>query len=284
VLLAHPIGKICAMILPYTTYKLPRWLGGLTFSLNPGPWNVKEHTLLYLIGNVSSVPPFINAMFVVQEKYYGVRNGIWYEILMILSCDVTGLGLAGLCRALVVKPASMIWPDTLVTCVLMNTLHAEEERETRRISRPKFFLYILLGSFVYYFFPGMRLYLEEEQRAHSLFSTGFIFTALSMFSWVCWIWPESVTINQLFGISSGLGMGILTFDWAQISLIANPLMIPWWAQANIFVSFVVTQWIVVPILYYTNVSDLTPFLVRTLPTPHLGVELRTFPNQWEWRV
>ena len=151
------------MILPYTTYKLPRWLGGLTFSLNPGPWNVKEHTLLYLIGNVSSVSPFINAMFVVQEKYYGVRNGIWYEILMVLSCDVTGLGLAGLCRGLVVKPASMIWPDNLVTCVLMNTLHAEEERETGRISRPKFFLYILLGSFVYYFFPGMRLYLEGEQ-------------------------------------------------------------------------------------------------------------------------
>ena len=255
-LLAHPMGKICAAIFPYTTYKLPRWLGGLTFSLNPCPWNVKEHTLLYMMGNAAALPPFMFDMFVAQEKYYGVNNGIWYDILMVLSCDATGFGMAGVCRSLVVKPASMIWPQNLVTCALLNTLHAEEEKETGGTSRMKFFSYILLGSFVYYFFPGMRVYLEVECGTHSLFPAGFIFTALSMFSWVCWIWPENVKVNQLFGINNGLGMGVLTFDWTQVSWAASPLMTPWWAQVNIFGSFVVTQWILVPIVYYTNVSDL----------------------------
>ena len=154
------MGKICAMILPYTTYKLPRWLGGLTFSLNPGPWNVKEHTLLYIMASIASMPPYITHMFVVQEKYYGIKHGVWYEVLMILSGDMIGFGMAGFCRGLTVKPASMIWPQNLVTCALMNTLHAEEERETGGTSRPRFFSYILLGSFVFYFFPGMRIYLK----------------------------------------------------------------------------------------------------------------------------
>lgn len=87
------------------------------------------------------------------------------------------------------------------------------------------------------------------------FFTGFLFTGLSMFSWVCWIWPENVTVNQLFGVSNGLGMGLLTFDWGQISWAGSPMMTPWWTQVNIFVSFVVIQWILVPIFYYTNVSD-----------------------------
>jgi hypothetical protein len=104
-----------------------------------------------------------------------------------------------------------------------------------------------------------------EWRIHSLFSAGLLFTALSMFSWVCWIWPKNVMVNQLFGVSSGLGMGILTFDWTQITWAASPLMTPWWAHANVFASFVVTQWILVPIVYYTNVSDLT---LRFSPASH----------------
>jgi len=168
VLLAHPMGKVCAMVLPYTTYKLPRWLGGMTFSFNPGPWNVKEHTLLYIMASIASMPPYITYMFVVQESYYGIKNGVWYEILMVLSCDLTGFGLAGFCRGLTVKSASMIWPQNLVTCALMNTLHAEEEKETGGTSRPRFFGYILLGAFVFYFFPGMRTYLYE-MTVNSLF-------------------------------------------------------------------------------------------------------------------
>ena len=46
--------------------------------------------------------------------------------------------------------------------------------------------------------------------------TGYLFTALSVFSYVCWIKPQDVVINQLFGVSDGLGMGILTFHWVQI--------------------------------------------------------------------
>jgi hypothetical protein len=49
-------------------------------------------------------------------------------------------------------------------------------------------------------------------------------------------------------------MGALTFDWNQVTWIANPLVIPWWAQVNIFAGFVLFFWIICPIIYFTNVS------------------------------
>jgi hypothetical protein len=66
-----------------------------------------------------------------------------------------------------------------------------------------------------------------------------------------------VPVNQLFGVSSGLGMSFITFDWTQIMWIGSPLMIPWWAEVHIFTGFVLFYWILTPILYYTNVSLFT---------------------------
>ena len=74
-----------------------------------------------------------------------------------------------------------------------------------------------------------------------------------MFSFVCWIRPKDIVINQLFGVSGGLGMSILTFDWSQITWIGSPLMVPWWAEVQIFAGFFLVYWILCPILYYTNV-------------------------------
>ena len=48
-------------------------------------------------------------------------------------------------------------------------------------------------------------------------------------------------------------MSIITFDWTQISLIGNPLIVPWWAQVNIVGGFVLFYWLVVPLIYFTNV-------------------------------
>jgi hypothetical protein len=66
--------------------------------------------------------------------------------------------------------------------------------------------------------------------------------------------PNNDVVNQLFGVSTGLGLGIITLDWSQITWFANPLIVPWWAIANVGVCFIVLYWVLVPALYYTNVS------------------------------
>jgi hypothetical protein len=85
-------------------------------------------------------------------------------------------------------------------------------------------------------------------------TTGFLITCLSNFSFICWIAPQNRVINQLFGVSTGLGMSVLTFDWSQITWIGSPLTTPWWAEVNIGIGFILFYWIITPIMYYTNVS------------------------------
>jgi len=115
------------------------------------------------------------------------------------------------------------------------------------ISRERFFAYAFLGSTLWYFFPG------------------YIFQALSYFSWVCWIAPDNVPVNQMFGYIHGMGMSMITFDWAQIAYIGSPLATPWWAEANVMAGFVFFFWILTPALYYTNTwgSKYMPISSRT---------------------
>jgi hypothetical protein len=39
--------------MPLKTYHLPRWLGGVTFDLNPGPFNIKENSLIMMMANAA---------------------------------------------------------------------------------------------------------------------------------------------------------------------------------------------------------------------------------------
>lgn len=70
------------------------------------------------------------------------------------------------------------------------------------MSRERFFFIAFLCSFAWYFLPG------------------YLFGALSYFSWVTWIAPDNVPVNQMFGYVHGLGMSLITFDWAQVCLIS----------------------------------------------------------------
>ncbi len=128
----------------------------------------------------------------------------------------------------------MVWPQNLVACALLNTLHADElddgigmfggkaERGRSGMSRYRFFMVMTVASFVWYFLPGkifLRLWNDFTYA-----TTGYLFEALSVFSFICWAAPNNVPVNQLFGVRTGLGMSFLTFDWTQISWIGSPLM------------------------------------------------------------
>ncbi|KAF8648518.1 hypothetical protein AX16_006224 [Volvariella volvacea WC 439] len=270
-LISYPFGKFLAFTLPITVYRIPlphlpaRWLPShpffaflrpltypspIEFSLNPGPWNIKEHVLVFIMANVAVGSPYALNAVVVSEVFYELDLGYWFALVLVLATQLTGFGLAGLCRRFLVWPASMVWPQNLVACTLLNTLHAEDEDDGigmagssggKGMSRYKFFIVVTIASFFWFFLPG------------------FLFEALSVFSFICWAAPNNIPVNQLFGVHSGLGMSILTFDWSQISWIGSPLMVPWWAEVHIFLGFVMFYWILTPALYYTNSWNLAYF-------------------------
>lgn len=125
----------------------------------------------------------------------------------------TGYGLAGLARRFLVWPAAMIWPTTLVNCTLFYTLHDHSRTDPTRangwsISRYKWFMIVFVGSFLWYWFPG------------------YLFTGLSWFCWITWIWPKNVVVNQLFGGYSGYGLFPITLVRAQ-SVLLSWVLLTW---------------------------------------------------------
>ncbi|OCH85567.1 OPT oligopeptide transporter [Obba rivulosa] len=228
-LLSFPVGRAWARFMPR------KKIFGI--QLNPGPFNVKEHVLITIMASVGSGSAYATDIVAVQRVYYNQQYNFSYQWMVVMSTQLIGFSIGGICRRFLVQPPSMIWPANLVTCALFNTLHQQVYAGMGNrggMSRERFFFVAFGCALCWYFFPG------------------YLFQALSFFNWVCWIAPNNIVVNQLFGYSSGLGMSLVTFDWAQIAYIGSPLATPWWAEANIAGGFVFFFWIVVPILYYTN--------------------------------
>lgn len=248
-ILVHPLGTVLANVLPIRSFQLnlPRLRSRKSskgrrkawrWSFNPGPWNIKEHTVVLISATTGLNPSYSLSILLAQDltRFWDDPRSFLYGFLSVCAPQLIGLALAGFVRPVLVDPASMLWPQNLAVSTVLNTLHAGEEPSSggRTLSRLRFFQIASLLAFVFYFLPG------------------YLFTALSIFNWVCWIWPDNVPVNVVFGVSGGLGASFLTFDWTQIVYLGSPLITPWWAQANLFGGFVLGIWIAAPLLYWTN--------------------------------
>ncbi|KAE8132024.1 OPT oligopeptide transporter protein-domain-containing protein [Aspergillus pseudotamarii] len=235
---AYPIGVGWAMLLPNKTFSL----FGLKFNLNPGPFSKKEHAIAVLMANASfgGGTAYATDIIVAQRAFYKQRFGWGYELLLCICTQMLGFGFAGFFHRFLVAPAAMIWPSTLINTSIFSALHDRTLPDPRKVAgwtigRYRMFLYCLIGSFVWYWFPG------------------YIAPFLSVFAWVTWIKPQSPVINQLFGGWTGLSLLPITFDWTQISgFNFSPLISPWHAHANTLIGMVVFYWICTIGLHYSN--------------------------------
>ncbi|KAK8853415.1 OPT family small oligopeptide transporter [Kwoniella newhampshirensis] len=210
-------------------------------------WSVECQRTYIGVHHVECLGRFSYATDIIatQRFFYGQRWGWGYQILLVLGTQLLGFSFAGVLHRILVTPASMIWPSTLVNTALFNALHARSgpnEARSKARSRQVFFYVNAVVMFVWSFFPS------------------YIFTALSNFDWVTWIKPDNQVINLLFGYQSGAGMSTLTFDWGMMANINNPLATPWWVTGNILGGLLFFIWFLAPIMYYTNV-----FYARFLP-------------------
>ncbi|KAG0203913.1 hypothetical protein BGX28_003965 [Mortierella sp. GBA30] len=245
-LLAYPLGRILARILPTRNFSI----FGYSFTLNPGPFNIKEHVLITIMANTGATTFAAIDIIVVQKIYYNDSWGFGGGLLLVISTQFVGYGFAGALRRFLVRPATMVWPVNLVNATLFHTLHRgnpangvlrvseHEEATSWKISRNMFFFVIAAASFVYYWLPG------------------YIFPLLTSISWLCWINRDSLLLNQLGSGLKGVGYGSFTLDWSSMSAwLPSPLAIPFWAQANMLAGFVFFVWFLIPIMYYTNRYD-----------------------------
>ncbi|XP_074268235.1 oligopeptide transporter 7-like isoform X5 [Silene latifolia] len=234
-----PLGQWMAAKLPHRNFfQGTCW----EFSLNPGPFNVKEHVLITIFANAGAGTVYAIHVVTVVKIFYKKNMTFFVSLLVILTTQVLGFGWAGLFRRYLVEPAEMWWPSNLVQVSLFRALHEKDERPKGGITRTQFFLVAFVCSFAYYIFPG------------------YLFQMLTSLSWICWSFPRSVIAQQLGSGLHGLGIAAFGLDWSTISAyLGSPLASPWFATANVAVGFAIVMYVFTPIFYWLNVYKAKTF-------------------------
>jgi OPT family small oligopeptide transporter len=261
-LLAYPLGKFLERVLPDVGFTL----FGVRHSLNPGPFNKKEHMLITVMSNVAKSVPYTNYIVWIQvlPQYFNQpwAISVGYQALIALSTNFIGYGLAGLCRWFLVYPAYCVWPSSLVTIALNSAFHdASTEaatvvgpfRSVWKMSRLKFFSWAFVLMFSYFWFPN------------------YIFAALSYFSWMAWIAPNNADLANITGSSTGLGFNpFSTFDWNVLTFNLDPLMVPFFSTFNFFLGTFFSGFVIIA-LYYTNAFNTSYLPINSnRPFDHFG--------------
>ncbi|KAL4339909.1 hypothetical protein GQ457_08G035270 [Hibiscus cannabinus] len=234
-----PLGQLmAAKITDRVFLKGTRW----EFSLNPGPFNVKEHVLITIFANSGAGSVYAIHIVTVVKVFYKQHITFFVSLIVILTTQVLGFGWAGIFRRYLVEPAAMWWPANLVQVSLFRALHEKEERAKGGVTRTQFFLIAFICSFAYYVFPG------------------YLFQMLTSLSWICWIFPKSVLAQQLGSGLYGLGIAAVGVDWSTISsYLGSPLASPWFATANVAAGFVLVMYVLTPICYWLDVYKAKTF-------------------------
>ncbi|KAE8057108.1 hypothetical protein FH972_013825 [Carpinus fangiana] len=238
-----PIGRFMARALPTTTFRIPGF-GNRQFSLNPGPFNMKEHVLISIFANAGagfgSGAAYAISIVDIIRAFYHRKISFFASWILVITTQVLGYGWAGILRKYVVDPAHMWWPSSLVQVSLFRALH---DKDNRRMSRGKFFLIALICSFSWYIIPG------------------YLFPTLSTISWICWAFPKSVTAQQIGSGMSGLGLGSFSLDWSAIaSYLGSPLISPFFAIVNVAAGYFLILYVLVPVSYWgVNLYDAKNF-------------------------
>ncbi|KAI9312463.1 OPT family small oligopeptide transporter [Dichotomocladium elegans] len=214
--------------------------------LNPGPFNVKEHTCIYVMVSAANTSAYATYILSAQQLYYADPPSPAGSIFLLFATQIVGYGIAGQLRHFLVYPANMIWPTSLPTVSLLRTLNSSKD-EARW--RTRFFFVVFLVMFVYEFIPQ------------------YMFPLLGGISIFCLANPGSVWFQRLFGglaVNEGLGILQLSFDWNYLSTM-DPLVLPLWVQLNVF-GGILLMWLIHPLIFHFNLWDAQryPFLSNSL--------------------
>ncbi|XP_042011367.1 oligopeptide transporter 7-like [Salvia splendens] len=234
-----PLGQLmAAKITDRVFFRGTRW----EFTLNPGPFNVKEHVLITIFANSGAGTVYAIHIVTAVKVFYQKHISFSVSLIVVITTQVLGFGWAGIYRRYLVEPAAMWWPANLVQVSLFRALHEKDEREKGGVSRTQFFVIAFICSFAYYIFPG------------------YLFQMLTSISWICWLFPQNVLVQQLGSGLHGLGIAAFGLDWSSISsYLGSPLASPWFATANVAVGFFIVMYVVTPISYWFNIYNAKVF-------------------------
>ncbi|KAF9929923.1 hypothetical protein FBU30_001082 [Linnemannia zychae] len=153
-LASYALGVAMARYFPTTTLSLGK---RYSLSLNPGPFNIKEHALIGISVSAAANAAYAIDILSATDLYLNYRINAVGSLLLILTTQCIGYGMAGVLRKYLVYPAEMVWWNNLVQVVFYNAIHNTDEFKARKMIRNwsymKFFWVVCGAMFLYEFIP-----------------------------------------------------------------------------------------------------------------------------------
>jgi OPT family oligopeptide transporter len=235
--ISYVAGNAMALIIP-NKGRVGRWL-------NPHSFNSKEHLAVVIMSSSASGAAAATEVLATQKLYYGIVPNTFVAILLLLSSQLLGYGMAGVLRKSLVYPTKMLWPGVLPLNSLLETLHRDKSE-----MRKKFNLFWII-------FGVVAVWELLPQ---------YVMPVLTGVSFFCLANRKSLVFTNIFGGANGnegLGLLSLSFDWQYIG--TSELFLPLITLTNGFIGFVICTALYIG-LYYSNVWNATnfPFLSQQL--------------------
>lgn len=79
-----PIGRFMARVLPTRKFRI----GSRDFSLNPGPFNMKEHVLISIFANSGAGTAYAIGIINIIRAFYGRKIDFWTSLFLVITTQV----------------------------------------------------------------------------------------------------------------------------------------------------------------------------------------------------
>ncbi|EIM85355.1 OPT oligopeptide transporter [Stereum hirsutum FP-91666 SS1] len=235
-------GRFLAATLPQKLVGFGRF----KFELNPGEFSVKEHVAVVLAANTGATNNLGDYVLAPLAVFYDDPMNGWIAILFMWSAVFIGFSYATLAKTFIIENPNTTFPLTLQQVSVFKAQRMSlSTASTTAKTQMRVFWYGILIFFLWEFLPE------------------YIFPFTSSLAFLCWVTKNSTA--QFLGSGLG-GVGLLnvTLDWSNIG--STMIYYPWWTQLNMFASYVISAWILIPISYYMGIweSDKYPIQSQTL--------------------
>lgn len=219
--------------------------------LNPGPFNIKEHTCITVMASTASLTASSIGIIATLDLFYDINLHPVSAILQTFASQLIGYGFAGVLRNLLVWPTYALYPNQLPSISLLQSMHLGGLLNRRKM---KYFWIVFTAIFCWEIVPT------------------WMFPLLTAVSAVCLVDNgRSSFVRNLFGAGSsneGLGLLSFAFDWTLITQ-AYPLFWPLRTQVSAWVGISIC-YILMMVSYYKDVfqgySRGLPFMSSSLFT------------------
>ncbi|KAL3421551.1 putative plant-like oligopeptide transporter [Phlyctema vagabunda] len=229
ILASAPLGRLLARVLP--DYTVP--LGKFSFSLNPGPFSIKEHAIIGIAANAGSQGQWATFLPTNAALYYGITMNPAVALFFGWGASLLGFSFAAMVRKILIDDPEFIFPLSLQQVTLYRSMQGKSEfHASKEKKQMKVFWLLLLATFVWQFLPE------------------YLFPFVASLAPLCWFASRNHTVNFLGAGRGGIGLLNITLNWSNIT--STVITYPYSVQVTVFVGFVITTWILIPVSYFGN--------------------------------